>query len=129
VDVLDLSRGPFGVTTVNRFLFAPITMGMGFLVAGVETALVRTRRERWPRLTKFHRKPFLTNSAIGVIKGIRQEFEFDRNWSAYVRIVSNILGAWVAIGALPAFFLESTFSGLWVFGGERLPPRLHAACR
>jgi cytochrome d ubiquinol oxidase subunit I len=126
--LLDLSRWQFGVTTVYHFLFVPITIGLGFLVAGFETAWIRTGHERWLRLTKFYGKLFLINFAIGVVTGIVQEFQFGMNWSAYSRQVGNIFGAPLAIEALLAFFLESTFLGLWIFGWDRLPPRLHAAC-
>jgi cytochrome bd ubiquinol oxidase subunit I len=128
VNVLELSRWQFGITTVYHFLFVPITIGLGFLVAGFETAWVRTGRERWLRLTKFYGKLFLINFAIGVVTGIVQEFQFGMNWSAYSRQVGNIFGAPLAIEALLAFFLESTFLGLWIFGWDRLSPRLHAAC-
>jgi cytochrome d ubiquinol oxidase subunit I len=128
VDLLDLSRWQFGVTTVYHFLFVPITIGLGFLVAGFETAWIRTGHERWLRLTKFYGKLFLINFALGVVTGIVQEFQFGMNWSAYSRFVGNIFGAPLAIEALLAFFLESTFLGLWIFGWDRLPPRLHAAC-
>jgi cytochrome d ubiquinol oxidase subunit I len=129
VDALDLSRWPFGVTTVYHFLFAPITTGMGFLVAGFETALVRTGRERWLRFIKFCRKLFIINFAIDAVTWILQEFEFGMKRSAYGRVVGNILGAPFAIGTLLACFLGSSFPGLRVFGGERLSPRLHLACR
>jgi cytochrome bd ubiquinol oxidase subunit I len=128
VNVLDLSRWQFGITTVYHFLFVPITIGLGFLVAGFETAWVRTGQERWLRLTKFYGRLFLINFALGVVTGIVQEFQFGMNWSAYSRQVGNIFGAPLAIEALLAFFLESTFLGLWIFGWDRLPPRLHAAC-
>jgi cytochrome bd ubiquinol oxidase subunit I len=128
VNVLDLSRWQFGITTVYHFLFVPITIGLGFLVAGFETAWIRTGRERWLRLTKFYGKLFLINFALGVVTGIVQEFQFGMNWSAYSRLVGNIFGAPLAIEALLAFFLESTFLGLWIFGWDRLPAKLHAAC-
>jgi cytochrome d ubiquinol oxidase subunit I len=128
VDLLDLSRWQFGITTVYHFLFVPITIGLGFLVAGFETAWLRTRHERWLRLTKFYGKLFLINFALGVVTGIVQEFQFGMNWSAYSRAVGNIFGAPLAIEALLAFFLESTFLGLWIFGWDRLPPKVHAAC-
>jgi cytochrome bd ubiquinol oxidase subunit I len=128
VDVLDLSRWQFGVTTVYHFLFVPITIGLGFLVAGFETAWVRTGHERWLRLTKFYGKLFLINFALGVVTGIVQEFQFGMNWSAYSKLVGNIFGPPLAIEALLAFFLESVFLGLWIFGWDRLPPKLHNAC-
>jgi len=128
VSVLDLSRWQFGITTVYHFLFVPITIGLGFLVAGFETAWLRTGHERWLRLTRFYGRLFLINFALGVVTGIVQEFQFGMNWSAYSRFVGNIFGAPLAIEALLAFFLESTFLGLWIFGWNRLPPKLHNAC-
>jgi cytochrome bd ubiquinol oxidase subunit I len=128
VNVLDLSRWQFGIVTVYHFLFVPITIGMGFFVAGFETAWLRTGHERWLRLTKFFGKLFLINFAIGVVTGIVQEFQFGMNWSAYSRFVGNIFGAPLAIEALLAFFLESTFLGLWIFGWDRLPRKVHNAC-
>ena len=128
MNVLDLSRWQFGITTVYHFLFVPITIGMAFLVAGFETAWLRTGHERWRRLTKFYGRLFLINFALGVVTGIVQEFQFGMNWSEYSRFVGNIFGAPLAIEALLAFFLESTFLGLWIFGWDRLRPGLHNAC-
>ncbi len=128
MNVLDLSRWQFGITTVYHFLFVPITIGLGFFVAGFELAWIRTGHERWLRLAKFYGKLFLINFALGLVTGIVQEFQFGMNWSAYSRMVGNIFGAPLAIEALLAFFLESTFLGLWIFGWDRLPPRLHNAC-
>jgi cytochrome bd ubiquinol oxidase subunit I len=128
MNVLDLSRWQFGVTTVYHFLFVPVTIGLSFLVAGFETAWLRTGNERWLRLTRFYGKLFLINFAMGVVTGIVQEFQFGMNWSAYSRFVGDIFGAPLAIEALLAFFLESTFLGLWIFGWDRLPARVHNAC-
>ncbi len=128
MNVLDLSRWQFAITTVYHFLFVPITIGMAFLVAGFEAAWLRTGHERWLRLTKFFGTLFLINFALGVVTGIVQEFQFGMNWSEYSRFVGNIFGAPLAIEALLAFFLESTFLGLWIFGWDRLRPRLHNAC-
>ncbi|MBV9795619.1 MAG: cytochrome ubiquinol oxidase subunit I [Actinobacteria bacterium] len=128
MSVLELSRWQFGITTVYHFLFVPITIGLAFLVAGFETAWLRSGDERWLRLTKFYGKLFLINFAMGVVTGIVQEFQFGMNWSAYSRFVGDIFGAPLAIEALLAFFMESTFLGLWIFGWDRLSPRLHAAC-
>jgi len=128
MNVLELSRWQFGITTVYHFLFVPITIGLGFFVAGFETAWLRTGNERWLRLTKFYGKLFLINFALGVVTGIVQEFQFGMNWSAYSKLVGNIFGAPLAIEALLAFFLESTFLGLWIFGWDRLPPKVHNAC-
>ncbi len=128
MDTLDIARWQFAITTVYHFLFVPITIGLSAIVAGYETAWVRTGNERWLRLTKFFGKLFLINFAIGVVTGIVQEFQFGMNWSDYSRFVGDIFGAPLAIEGLLAFFLESTFLGLWIFGWDRLSPRLHAAC-
>ena len=128
MSVLELSRWQFGITTVYHFLFVPITIGLGFLVAGFETAWIRTGNDKWLRLTKFYGKLFLINFAMGVVTGIVQEFQFGMNWSAYSRFVGDVFGAPLAVEALLAFFLESTFLGLWIFGWDRLPRGVHAAC-
>jgi cytochrome d ubiquinol oxidase subunit I len=127
VSVLELSRWQFGITTVYHFLFVPVTIGLGFLVAGFETAWIRTGEDKWLRLAKFYGKLFLINFAMGVVTGIVQEFQFGMNWSAYSRFVGDIFGAPLAVEALLAFFLESTFLGLWIFGWDRLPRKVHAA--
>jgi cytochrome d ubiquinol oxidase subunit I len=128
VDPLDIARWQFGIVTVYHFLFVPVTIGLSALVAGLETAWVRTGKEKYLRLTKFFGKLFLINFAIGVVTGIVQEFQFGMNWSDYSRFVGDIFGAPLAIEGLLAFFLESTFLGLWIFGWDRLPRGLHAAC-
>ncbi|KHL15768.1 cytochrome d ubiquinol oxidase subunit I [Mumia flava] len=128
MEALDIARWQFGITTVYHFFFVPITIGLSFLVAGLETAWVRTRNEKWLRLTKFFGKLFLINFAMGIVTGIVQEFQFGMNWSDYSRFVGDIFGAPLAIEGLLAFFLESTFLGLWIFGWDKLRPGLHAAC-
>jgi cytochrome bd ubiquinol oxidase subunit I len=125
---LDLARWQFAITTVYHFLFVPLTIGLSMLVAGMQTAWVRTGDERWLRMTKFWGKLFLINFAMGVVTGIVQEFQFGMNWSDYSRFVGDIFGAPLAIEGLLAFFLESTFLGLWIFGWDRLPKRVHLAC-
>jgi cytochrome bd ubiquinol oxidase subunit I len=127
MDALDVARWQFGIVTVYHFLFVPITISMAFLVAGLQTAWFRTGNQNWLRLTKFYGKIFLINLAMGVVTGIVQEFQFGMNWSDYSRFVGDIFGAPLAIEALLAFFVESTFIGLWIFGWDRLPPRLHLA--
>ncbi|MFC7530118.1 cytochrome ubiquinol oxidase subunit I [Actinoplanes sp. GCM10030250] len=127
MDALDLARWQFGITTVYHFLFVPITIGMSALVAGLQTAWVRTGKEHYLRATKFWGKLFLINFAMGVVTGIVQEFQFGMNWSDYSRFVGDIFGAPLAIEGLLAFFLESTFLGLWIFGWDRLPKKLHLA--
>ena len=127
MDALDLARWQFGITTVYHFLFVPITIGLSFLVAGLHTAWVRTGNERHLRLTKFYGELFLINFALGVVTGIVQEFQFGMNWSDYSRFVGDVFGPPLAIEGLLAFFLESTFLGLWIFGWDRLPKKLHLA--
>ena len=124
---LDLARWQFAISTVYHFLFVPITIGMAFLVAGLHTAWYRTAKLKYLRATKFFGKLFLINFAIGVVTGIVQEFQFGMNWSSYSRFVGDIFGAPLAMEGLLAFFLESTFLGLWIFGWDRLPKKLHLA--
>ncbi|WP_027342234.1 cytochrome ubiquinol oxidase subunit I [Hamadaea tsunoensis] len=134
MDALAWARWQFGIVTVYHFLFVPITIGLSFLVAGFQTAWVRAERRgdphalRWLKLTKFYGKLFLINFAMGVVTGIVQEFQFGMNWSAYSRFVGDIFGAPLAIEALLAFFLESTFLGLWIFGWDKLKRGIHLAC-
>src|SRR5215472_13274683 len=128
VSALDLARWQFGITTVFHFLFVPLTIGLSVLVAGLQTAWVRTGREHYLRATKFWGKLFLINFALGVATGIVQEFQFGMAWSEYSRFVGDVFGAPLAIEGLLAFFLESTFLGLWIFGWDRLSPRVHTAC-
>ncbi|TCK22340.1 cytochrome d ubiquinol oxidase subunit I [Pseudonocardia endophytica] len=125
---LDLARWQFAVITVYHFLFVPLTIGLSLLVAGMQTVWVATGREHWLRMTRFWGRLFLINFAMGVVTGIVQEFQFGMNWSDYSRFVGDIFGAPLAIEGLLAFFLESTFLGLWIFGWDRLPKRVHLAC-
>ena len=128
MDPLGIARWQFGITTVYHFLFVPITIGMAFFIAITETAWVRTRNPVYLRAVKFWGKIFLINFAIGVVTGIVQEFQFGMNWSNYSRFVGDVFGAPLAMEALLAFFLESTFLGLWIFGWDKLSPRLHVTC-
>ncbi|MET0767010.1 MAG: cytochrome ubiquinol oxidase subunit I [Aeromicrobium sp.] len=128
MDALDIARWQFGITTVYHFFFVPLTIGLSVLVAMMQTVWWRTGDERWLRLTKFFGKLFLINFAMGIATGIVQEFQFGMNWSDYSRFVGDIFGAPLAIEGLLAFFLESTFLGLWIFGWDRLKPGLHLAC-
>jgi len=128
VNALDLARWQFGITTVYHFFFVPITIGLSALVAGLQTAWVRTGKDHYLRATKFWGKLFLINFAMGVVTGIVQEFQFGMNWSDYSRYVGDIFGAPLAIEGLLAFFMESTFLGLWIFGWDRLSKRIHLAC-
>ncbi|MER0446987.1 cytochrome ubiquinol oxidase subunit I [Streptomyces sp. Edi4] len=123
-----LARWQFGITTVYHFLFVPLTISLAALVAGLETAWVRTGKEKYLKATKFWGKLFLINIAMGVVTGIVQEFQFGMNWSDYSRFVGDIFGAPLAFEALIAFFFESTFIGLWIFGWDKLPKKIHCAC-
>jgi cytochrome d ubiquinol oxidase subunit I len=124
---LDLARWQFAVTTLYHFLFVPITIGLAWFLVGMQTAWYRSGEERWLRLTRFFGKLFLINFALGVVTGIVQEFQFGMNWSAYSRYVGDIFGAPLAIEGLAAFFIESTFLGLWIFGWDHLKPKVHLA--
>ncbi|QYC40265.1 Cytochrome bd-II ubiquinol oxidase subunit 1 [Nonomuraea coxensis DSM 45129] len=128
MDPLDLARWQFGITTVYHFLFVPVTIGLSLLVAILNTVWVRTGKVAYQRATKFWGTLFLINFAMGVVTGIVQEFQFGMNWSSYSRFVGDIFGAPLALEALLAFFLESTFLGLWLFGWNRLPKLVHLAC-
>lgn len=125
MDVLMLSRLQFGITTVYHFFFVPLTLGLSVMVALMETLYVSSGREVYKQMTKFWGKLFVINFAMGVVTGIVQEFQFGMNWSEYSRFVGDIFGAPLAIEALMAFFLESTFLGIWIFGWDRLSKRVH----
>ena len=127
MDVVTLSRWQFGITTVYHFFMVPLTIGLGLTVAWFQTKWYRTGDESYLRLTKFFGKLFLINFAMGVVTGIVQEFQFGMNWASYSRFVGDVFGAPLAMEALVAFFLESTFLGLWIFGWDRLSPKLHLA--
>jgi cytochrome bd ubiquinol oxidase subunit I len=125
MDVITLSRLQFAVATYFHFLFVPLTLGLSFLVAIMETLYVRTGDEDYRRITKFWGKPFLINFAVGVVTGITLEFQFGTNWSRYSAYVGDIFGSLLAIEATVAFFLESTFIAVWFFGWKKLSPKLH----
>ena len=127
MNALDLSRWQFGITTVYHFFFVPLTLGTVWFVAMFQTMWHFTGKEKYLKLTKFFGKLFLINFAMGVVTGIVQEFQFGMNWSDYSRFVGDVFGAPLAMEGLLAFFLESTFLGLWIFGWDRLPKRLHLA--
>jgi len=124
---VDLARAQFATTSIYHFLFVPLTLGLGPIVAIFQTQWHRTGNETWLRLTHFFGTLFLINFAIGVATGLVQEFQFGMNWSVYSKFVGNVFGAPLAIEGLAAFFLESTFLGLWIFGWNRLSPRIHLA--
>jgi len=122
---LDLARWQFALTSINHFFFVPVTIGLAFLTAMLQTAWHRGNRPEYLRLTRFFGTLLVINVAVGVVTGLVQEFEFGMNWSAYSRLVGNIFGAPLAMEGLIAFFLESTFLGLWIFGWDKLSRRVH----
>jgi cytochrome bd ubiquinol oxidase subunit I len=123
----DLARWQFAFTTVNHFFFIPVTIGLAFLTALLQTTWYRRKDPEYLRLTRFFGTLLVINVAIGVVTGLVQEFEFGMNWSTFSRIVGNIFGAPLAMEGLAAFFLESTFLGLWLFGWDKLSRRVHLA--
>ncbi len=127
MNTLTLSQWQFAITCIYHFFFVPLTLGLSIIVAIMETVYVRTGNEVYKRLTQFWGRLFLINFAMGVVTGIVMEFQFGMNWSEYSRYVGDIFGAPLAIEALLAFFLESTFLGLWIFGWQKLSKGLHAA--
>ena len=127
MDPLEIARWQFGITTVYHFVMVPLTLGLGLLVALMQTMWVRTGNERWLRMTKFWGKLYLINFIMGVATGLVQEFQFGMAWSEYSRFVGDVFGAPLAMEGLLAFFFESTFLGLWIFGWDRLPKKLHLA--
>ncbi|GAA2786988.1 cytochrome ubiquinol oxidase subunit I [Kitasatospora aburaviensis] len=124
---LDLARLQFAMTSVYHFLFVPVTIGLGFLTALLQTGWHRTGRAELLQLTRFFGTLLVINIAVGVVTGLVQEFQFGMDWSEYSRTVGDVFGAPLAMEGLAAFFLESTFLGLWLFGWDRLPPRVHLA--
>lgn len=132
MDALLLSRWQFAITTVYHFLFVPITLGLSIFVALLETCYVRTKHPAWKetsrKLVRFFGTLFIINFSMGVVTGIVQEFHFGMNWSEYARFMGDIFGAPLALEALTAFFLESTFIGIWIFGWDKLSEKAHCAC-
>jgi cytochrome d ubiquinol oxidase subunit I len=126
MDLLALSRWQFALTTIYHFFFVPLTLGLGWFVVIFETIYARTGNETYKRLTKFWGKLFVINYAMGVVTGIVMEFQFGMNWSEYSRYVGDIFGVPLAIEGLLAFFLESVFLGVWIFGWDRLSRKAHA---
>jgi cytochrome d ubiquinol oxidase subunit I len=126
MDVVTLSRIQFAATVIFHFLFVPLTLGISWLIAWWEIKYVRTNDEAYRRMARFWGKLFLINFALGVVTGITMEFQFGMNWSEYARTVGDIFGAPLAIEATAAFFLESTFIGLWAFGWKKLSKKAHA---
>ncbi len=127
MDVVMLSRLQFYATSAFHFLFVPLTLGLSWVVAYMETRYVRTGDETYLKMTKFWGKIFLINFAVGVVTGITLEFQFGTNWSGYSKYMGDIFGTLLAIEATAAFFLESTFIGVWHFGWKKLSAKAHAA--
>ena len=125
MEVFEIARWQFGITTVYHFLFVPLTMGLGFLTAILHTFYYRTNSHHYKLLTKYFGKLFIIIFALGIVTGIVLEFQFGMAWSEYSRFVGDIFGIPLAIEALMAFFLESTFLGVWLFGWGRLPKGVH----
>ena len=125
---LELARWQFGITTLYHFIFVPLTIGLAFFTAWYQTRWYKTKDEKWLRATRFWGKLMLISFALGVATGIVQEFQFGMNWSQYSRFVGDIFGAPLAMEGLAAFFVESTFLGLWIFGWGRLSDKVHLIC-
>jgi cytochrome d ubiquinol oxidase subunit I len=126
MDVVMLSRLQFAAATMFHFLFVPLTLGLSLLVAWMETRYVRTGDKMYLAMTRFWGKLFLISFALGVVTGLTLEFQFGTNWSRYSAYVGDIFGAVLALEATTAFFLESTFIGIWIFGWKKLSPKVHA---
>ena len=127
VNVVDWSRAQFALTAIYHWLFVPLTLGLGVIVAIMETIYHRTKSEKWLATTKFWMTIFGVNFAIGVATGIILEFEFGTNWSNYSWFVGDIFGAPLAIEGILAFFMESTFIAVMFFGWKKVSPRFHLA--
>lgn len=128
MESLLLARIQFASTTLFHFIFVPLSIGLAFIIAIMQTLYLVKKKEVYKKMTQFWGKFFLINFAVGVVTGIIQEFQFGMNWSSYSRFMGDVFGAPLAIEALLAFFIESTFIGLWIFGWDKLPKKLHLAC-
>ncbi|MDD2367379.1 MAG: cytochrome ubiquinol oxidase subunit I [Desulfuromonadaceae bacterium] len=126
MNVVTLSQWQFASTIMFHWIFVPLTLGLSIMTAWMETRYVMTGDELWLRMTKFWGKLFLINFALGVVTGITMEFQFGLNWSEYSRFVGDIFGAPLAIEATVAFFMESVFIGVWIFGWNKLSKKIHA---
>jgi len=125
MDTLTLARLQFGITTIYHFFFVPLSIGLSIIVALMQTFYLRTKNDKYKQMTQFWGKLLVINFAMGVVTGIVQEFQFGMNWSEFSRFVGDIFGAPLAIEALAAFFVESTFLGVWMFGWEKLSKAVH----
>lgn len=128
LEALELARWQFAITTVYHFLFVPLSIGLAYLIAYMQTVYVIKNDENYKRMAQFWGKLFLLNFAVGVVTGILQEFQFGMNWADYSRFVGAVFGGPLAVEALVSFFLESTFLGIWIFGWNKLPKKVHLAC-
>lgn len=122
---LDWSRAQFALTAIYHFLFVPLTLGLSFMIAFMETIYVKTGNPEWKKITKFWLRLFAINFAIGVATGLIMEFEFGTNWANYSWFVGDIFGAPLAIEGLFAFFLEATFFAVMFFGWDRVSKKFH----
>lgn len=125
METLELARIQFASTTIFHYLFVPLSIGLAFIIALMQTMYVVKGQEVYKKMAKFWTQIFLVNFAVGVVTGILQEFQFGMNWSTYSRFVGDVFGPSLAIEGLLAFFIESTFLGLWVFGEDKLPKKIH----
>lgn len=128
LEAVDLARWQFGITTVYHFLFVPLSTGLAYLIAVMQTMYVVKKDDNYKAMAQFWGKIFLLNFAVGVVTGNMQEFQFGMNWADYSRFVGAVFGGPLAVEALVSFFLESTFLGIWIFGWDRLPKKVHLAC-
>ncbi|MGO9146859.1 MAG: cytochrome ubiquinol oxidase subunit I [Desulfomonilia bacterium] len=126
MDVLFLSRLQFAITSAFHFIFVPLTLGLSVLVAWMEWRFVKSGDETWLRMARFWGRLFLINFALGIVTGITLEFQFGMNWAEYSKYVGDIFGAPLAVEATLAFFLESVFIGVWVFGWDKVSQKTHA---
>ena len=123
--LVELSRAQFALTALYHWLFVPLTLGLSFIIAIMESIYVKTKNPEWKKITKFWMTLFAINFAIGLATGIILEFEFGTNWSNYSWIVGDLFGAPLAIEGIMAFFLESTFFAVMFFGWEKVSPKVH----
>jgi cytochrome d ubiquinol oxidase subunit I len=125
LSLVNWSRAQFALTAMYHWLFVPLTLGITFIIAFMETLYVKTGKEEWKRITKFWMTLFGINFAIGVATGIILEFEFGTNWSSYSWFVGDIFGAPLAIEGILAFFMESTFIAIMFFGWNKVSKKMH----
>ena len=126
MDVVWLSRLQFAAATYFHFLFVPLTLGLSVLIAVMETRYALRGDPAWQRMARFWGQIFLVNFALGIVTGITLEFQFGTNWARYSQYVGDVFGSLLAIEATAAFFLESTFIGVWIFGWRKLSAKAHA---